>query len=142
MRSTIIVWFAFIFFYSCSSPKETSPTETRLPVIIDTDANNELDDQHAMAYLFFNADFFDIKGVTTNATFNGGAIENHHKEAERVMKLCKVYGAVPLKKGADKNFETISPTLNEADFDGAEAVNFIIEQAQLVKDEKLVFGLF
>jgi purine nucleosidase len=32
-------------------------TDKRIPVIFDTDANNELDDQHALAYLLFNPKF-------------------------------------------------------------------------------------
>jgi len=40
--------------------------------ILDTDANNELDDQHAIAYLIFNDDLFDIRGITTNRTWGGG----------------------------------------------------------------------
>ena len=46
-----------LLFCSCNSSE-------KIPVIFDTDANNELDDQHALAYLLFNADVFDIKGIT------------------------------------------------------------------------------
>jgi inosine-uridine nucleoside N-ribohydrolase len=61
---------------SCSASESV-----KIPIIVDTDANNELDDQHALAYLFFNSDIFDIKGITTNATNNGGAIKGHYDEA-------------------------------------------------------------
>jgi hypothetical protein len=37
-------------------------------VILDTDANNELDDQHAIAYLLFNGQVFDVEGITVNRT--------------------------------------------------------------------------
>ncbi|MEZ4826809.1 MAG: hypothetical protein R3C61_11045 [Bacteroidia bacterium] len=42
----------------CCTPKE----KAKIPVIFDTDANNELDDQHALAYLLSNADVFNILG--------------------------------------------------------------------------------
>lgn len=116
-----------------------SASETvKIPIIVDTDANNELDDQHALAYLFFNSDIFDIKGVTTNATNGGGAIKNHYDEAQRVMQLCDVWEKYPLIIGADKDFEEIVPNINSAKFDGHEAVDFIIKTALDNKNGKLV----
>lgn len=109
-----------------------------IPVIFDTDANNELDDQHALAYLVFNGQTFDVRGVTANATDSGGAIDNHVEEAERVLKLCNVDGQIPLYSGANADFEDIRPNLNEPEFDGFEAVNFIIKEARKAKDQKLV----
>ena len=114
----------------------TSPVQ-KIPVIIDTDANNELDDQHAMAYLFMNGNTFDVKGVTINATFGGGDVHEQYAEADRIVRLCNVTG-IPVKKGADGNFETIAPTVAQADFDGSDAVNFIIAQAKAMTNGKLV----
>ena len=51
-------------FIGCTQEEEKE--SSRIPVIFDTDANNELDDQHALAYLIFNADFFNIIGITVN----------------------------------------------------------------------------
>ena len=65
---------------SSSEQPETAST-SRIPVIIDSDANNELDDQHAIAYLLFNGDIFDVKGITVNRTDNGGDVRTHHEEA-------------------------------------------------------------
>ena len=76
------------------------PAATRIPVIVDTDANNELDDQHALAYVLLNGDTFDVKGVTVNATRGGGDIREHYEEARRVMALCGVAG-IPLHAGAN-----------------------------------------
>lgn len=81
---------------SCSSPKEK-----KIKVLFDSDANNELDDQHALAYLLFNGDVFDVVGVTVNTTRNGGDIHEQYKEAERVMRLCNQFGKIPLLKGAN-----------------------------------------
>lgn len=115
----------------------------RIPVIIDTDANNELDDQHAMAYLFFNQEVFDVKGVTVNATRSGGNIDNQYAEAERVMKLCDVEATIPLFKGADKSFVTIRPTLDDPQFDGHAAVDFIIGKGKesTVADKLVVIAV-
>lgn len=125
---------------AASQPEEDTTTEenTRLKVIFDTDANNELDDQHAMAYLFFNGDHFDVLGVSVNATYNGGDISGHYNEAKRVMQLTNVYGKIPLLKGADGSFERIRPQLQQDSFDGDEAVNFIIDQAKQAGEEKLI----
>lgn len=123
---------------SQSKDNPEKPQDPRLKVILDTDANNELDDQHAMAYLFFNGDVFNTVGVTVNATFNGGDISGHYEEAKRVMQLCNVYGKIPLLKGANASFNEIRPNVNKKDFDGAEAVNFIIEQAHKYGDEPLI----
>ena len=114
-------------------------TEDRIPVIFDTDANNELDDQHALAYLLFNADVFDTKAITVNATSNGGNIDEQYAEALRIVKLCKADGKVPLLKGANKSFYEIETSLSNATFDGAPAVDFIIDEAlKYSTDNKLV----
>ena len=118
------------------TPEPTKIAAAKIPIILDTDANNELDDQHALAYLFFNGDVFDVKGVTVNNTKYGGGIEGHYAEAARVAKLCNV--EVGIYKGATKNFEEIRKEGYTSDFDGAEAVNFIIEQAKAQQNGKLL----
>ncbi|MEX2514149.1 MAG: nucleoside hydrolase [Cyclobacteriaceae bacterium] len=120
------------------SPMRSVSQVNKTKVLLDTDANNELDDQHAMAYLFFNGDVFDVVGVTVNATRNGGDIQEQMEEAKRVMTLCRVEGIIPLKKGANGSFEEIVPHIGKEDFDGAEAVDFIIEQVHQAGQEKLV----
>ena len=45
-------------------------------VLLDTDANNELDDQHAIAYMLFSGDVFDVEGITVNRTRGGGDVEH------------------------------------------------------------------
>jgi len=107
-------------------------------ILFDTDANNELDDQHALAYLLFNGDDFDVEGITVNKTFSGGDIDQHYKEAERVVQLCGLEGMVDIYKGANGNFEEIKTKIEESTFDGDEAVNFIISTAKAASDRKLV----
>jgi hypothetical protein len=109
-----------------------------LRVLVDTDANNELDDQHALAYLLFSGGAFDVEGITVNATRGGGDISQQVAEARRVVALCTLEGKVPLKPGANGSFTQIRPHLREASFDGAAAVNFIIERAHAAADSTLV----
>jgi inosine-uridine nucleoside N-ribohydrolase len=101
----------------------------KIALIFDTDANNEIDDQHALAYLFYNSDIFDIKGITVNATVNGGPIEEHYEEAKRIMQLCGWFSKTPLISGANGNYNTIEKEITSADFDGHKAVEFIIKEA-------------
>ena len=98
-----------------------------IKLIFDTDANNELDDQHALAYMLLNGNHFDVKGITVNATYNGAGIQGHYDEAERIMQLCNLKGAVPLLKGAEQNFEAIANGFDPNAFDGQEAVDFLLE---------------
>lgn len=129
---TCVFALAVMLLAGCNHPDD------RMKVIFDTDANNELDDQHALAYLLFSGDVFQVAGVTVNATRNGGDIHEQYKEAERVMRLCDRFGKIPLYKGANGSFEDIRPFVHQQTFDGAEAVNFIIEQAKAVRKGKLI----
>lgn len=129
----------FLFLGCKNQSMKKNHSINKIPVIFDTDANNELDDQHALAYLFFNGNVFDVKGVTVNATRNGGNIEGHYAEAERVMELCKAMDNTPLLKGANGSFIEIEDDLGKSDFDGHEAIDFIIDEAKKHAKEKLVF---
>ncbi len=113
-------------------------TESRIPILIDTDANNELDDQHAMAYACFNRDVFDIVGVTVNNTPRGDGIVGQYAEAERVLKLCNCIDEIPLKSGVEGNLTDVLSDLDNPMHDGHAAVDFIVEQARNRQTEKLV----
>ncbi len=115
-------FFLLIFLAACSGNQKTR-------VIFDTDANNELDDQHAIAYLIGNDDLFHIEGITTNRTRNGGPVENHTREAERIVHLCGAVGEFPVISGASGTYREIKEHLDESAHDGHRAVDFIIEQA-------------
>jgi inosine-uridine nucleoside N-ribohydrolase len=138
--STILLWLGILgSILSCKeNPKEKTSEENNLRetsshtirIIFDTDANNELDDQHALAYMLFNGDVFDVAGITVNATKNGGGIQGHYEEAERILQLCNAKGAVPLLKGANANFDDISKNFDPKDYDGEEGVDFILKEAQ------------
>ncbi len=142
MRLLIVLGAALLLFSGCYEQNSTQldkKMEEKITVILDTDANNELDDQHAIAYLLMNGDVFDVKGVTVNRTNNGGGIDEQVREAERVVELCGLQETVPVLAGADANFETIQQHLDSDNFDGAAAVNFIIEHAERASaDEPLL----
>jgi hypothetical protein len=131
-----LLFLGLLFLNGCITIRE-KPVE-KIPLIFDTDTNNELDDQHALAYLLFNGNIFDLVGVTVNATRSGGEIANHYKEAERVMRLCGYHSDLPLYSGADLNFDSIQNNVKEKDFDGNEAVDFIIHEAKQSTSGKLI----
>ena len=101
----------------------------RIDVIFDTDANNEIDDQHAIAYLLLNDETFNVLGLTTNTTTYGGDIASQSLEARRVARLVGRED-VPVLDGADGSFEEILPHIGEPAFDGSAAVDFILVQAR------------
>ncbi len=147
MTNKLFICTCLFFLISCSQqngsdtaqqPTSSDTEDSLIPIIIDTDANNELDDQHAMAYLFFNEEVFNTIGVTVNATNSGGAIDQQVAEAERVMKLTDVMGQIPLLPGANGDFEEIQSNLNQPEYDGHAAVEFIIEEARKPRGQKLV----
>jgi purine nucleosidase len=142
MRNTFALLSILIILFltaGCNSASDTGNSATTgIPVIFDTDANNELDDQHALAYLLLNEEAFDVLGVTVNATRSGGEIDEHMKEAHRVVNLVGWKGKVAVIKGANGNFSEIRQQLDQKVFDGSEAVDFIIEEAMKKRKEPLV----
>ncbi len=134
-----------LFIISCDQKhdqREGAPLKHH--VIFDTDANNEVDDQHALAYLLFNGDVFAVEGVTVNATSDPDGydtfspVSDHYDEAKRVMQLCGVFDRIPLLTGAQDSFEEIRDYIHKPDFDGYEAVDFIIEQALRERNQELI----
>ena len=110
----------------------------RIRVLLDTDANNELDDQHAIAYMLFSGDRFDVDGITVNRTRGGGGIDEQMAEAVRVVRLAGLHGRIPVLKGADGPFAQIAPHVSGDRFDGSDAVRFIIERAHAARGGRLV----
>lgn len=133
--------------YSCDSNankiqqnKNSADAQQKIRVLFDTDANNEIDDQHALAYLFFNGDIFDVEGVTVNSTKKPD-VELDYAEAERIMKLSKSYEDIPLLKGANGSFDDIKGQVNKSNFEGSSAVNFIIDRAMAEDDELILLAV-
>ena len=118
-----------------ATPNMSTP-DGRTPVLIDTDANNELDDQHALAYALFSADALDVVGITVNRTNNGGGIAEQVREARRITALAG--SDVPVVAGADGGYDEVVGDLDRPDFDGAAAVDFIVRQAHAERAGRLV----
>jgi inosine-uridine nucleoside N-ribohydrolase len=127
---------SFILILGCSAAD--TPKAGGIRVILDTDANNELDDQHAIAYLLLNREIFDVEGITVNRTRKGGEIARHVAEAKRVVQLCDLDSDIRVIPGANGTFSEIRGKLKESEFDGFEAVNFIIERAKAGGTRELV----
>ncbi len=142
MKTILILILTITLFLSGSKSEsseiQVAPPNGKIRVLLDTDANNELDDQHAIAYMLFNGQTFDVEGITVNRTRNGGPVEDHLAEAKRVVKLCALDSKIKVYKGASGNYEEIVEHIDEPDFDGAEAVDFIIERAKAEDDRKLI----
>lgn len=124
---------------SAQIPKGAVAVPNKIKLIFDTDANNELDDQFALAYMLFNGDVFDVKGVTVNATRNDKSIQGHYDEAERVMQLCNLKDSLPLLKGAEGSFAEISKNFDPKAYDGQDGVDFILEETK--KDSIIVVAV-
>lgn len=110
----------------------------KIRVLIDADTNNELDDQHALAYAFMNRDIFKIAGITVNNTFSGNGIEGQYEEALRILKLFNIKDDIPLYKGAEGSYLDIQALVFQSNFDGKPAVDFIIQEAEKSEKDKLV----
>ena len=123
-----------IFLFGCTSKE--NPKREKIRVIFDTDTNNELDDQHALAYLLFNQAIFKIETITINTTSSGGNIDKQYAEARRVLQLCDA-DTLHVLKGADKSFIEILPTIDSVSYDGKNAVETIIKTALEPSQEKL-----
>src|SRR5690348_7348212 len=108
------------------------------PVFLDTDANNELDDQHAIAYMLFSGDAFDVEGISVNRTRGGGDVEMQAKEAERVVQLAGLRQVFPVYRGANGSFAEIAPHVGEREFDGKAAVDMILAQSKKSRPQQLV----
>lgn len=137
MNKLSLLLFLVILSTAFGCQKKERRNEKQIRVIFDTDTNNELDDQHALAYLVFNQGKFKIEGITINATSSGGNIDKQYEEAKRVLQLCAA-DTLPVLKGADLSFRDISPNIDSASYDGKEAVDLMIEEAHKPAEDKLV----
>ncbi|MEX0987585.1 MAG: nucleoside hydrolase [Bacteroidales bacterium] len=138
MQKNTFIIFVILAALLSSCNQKPEDNDDRIAVILDTDANNELDDQHAIAYMLKNLDVFNLLGITVNTTYNGGLIQQHYDEAMRVLTLFNEQENIQVKRGADKSFAEIRGSLGSGQFDGAEAVNFIIQQAAQFENHELV----
>ena len=147
-KSIILPLVLLLAVFACKEEKKAAvqnvgansemPTQAKTKLIFDTDANNELDDQHALAYMLLSGDTFNVRGITVNATRNGEGIQGHYDEAERVMQLCNLKGATPLLKGANGNFKEIVENFDPMNYDGQEGVDFLLEETKDVQSSLVI----
>jgi len=121
-----------------TAPLWSQSSKPLTPVLLDTDANNELDDQHAIAYMLFSGDAFDVEGISVNRTRGGGDVEMQAKEAERVVQLAGLARVFPVYRGANGSFAEIAPHVGEREFDGKAAVEMILAESKKSRPQKLV----
>lgn len=78
----------------------------KLPVVLDTDAFNEVDDQFAIAYTLFSRERIDLKALYAAPFLNGRVrtpeegMEQSYDEILHILRLCGREGAVPVYRGA------------------------------------------
>lgn len=99
--------------------------DTRIPVVLDCDTANEIDDQFAIAYAL-GSSLLDVRGVVSvhNTLIHGsGSVEKYQEEAERVVRLC---GRTDVRcmRGA------IAPMETRGDSVRSEGLDFLIAEAR------------
>jgi purine nucleosidase len=121
----------------------TAGAAEKIRIIMDTDALAEVDDQHAIAYMLFSGDHFDVEGITVNRGSDGGqpyhrdlGIDDHFAEAVNVVKMCNA--DVPVLKGPAGSYQQLKGEVEKSTFDGSDAVHFIIERAHAPSDRPLI----
>ena len=78
------------------------PAGPRVPVLIDTDAGAEVDDQHALALALCSPDRIDLRGIVAAHFGDSGGpegIQRSHDEVQRVLSLAGLVGRVPTARG-------------------------------------------
>lgn len=110
-----------------------------VPMILDTDTFNEIDDQFAVVYAIMSPDKIDLKGITAELFFNSRStsyadgMEKSYQEICRILDVLKLKDKIPSLKGATRILK------DKKDFVESPAADFIIEEAKKAKarDEKL-----
>jgi purine nucleosidase len=119
---------------------------SRPRVVFDTDAQFRGDpttaraleqgavgDQYALMYLLFRSDLLQMVAATT-ANVNGTSIDAQVSEVRRVASLCGS-PELPIKRGAEGVYADLKDHVDDANFDGAEAVRTIITAASRATPE-------
>jgi inosine-uridine nucleoside N-ribohydrolase len=102
------------------------PTLEAIPVIIDADAANEIDDQYALALALGFRKRLKVQGlIAAHFGLNGGSegIENSFKEIQVVLNKAGLEGRIPVLSGSD-------PIVYRDRIPESEGVDFIIDRAR------------
>lgn len=107
------------------------PKGVRIPVIFDSDAKNEIDDQWALALALLRPDRFDIRGfvaTTYGDPPRANAVELSALEIELILQKAGVSGRWPVKRGSARMRDMVTSSPSEG-------VDFIIERAMAATPE-------
>ncbi|MCL2159373.1 MAG: nucleoside hydrolase [Oscillospiraceae bacterium] len=100
--------------------KNLEKPSSKIDMILDTDAYNEIDDQFAIAYMVANPEKLNIKAIYAAPFFNSlvdspkEGMEKSHDEIKKVLSLIEGTRAIPVYKGSenylpDEKTPAISP---------------------------------
>jgi inosine-uridine nucleoside N-ribohydrolase len=115
------------------------PRSGRLPVILDTDAFNEIDDQFAIVQMLLAPERFDVRAITaapfhnTRSTGPGHGMDLSYDEILRLLERLGMTGKVPVYRGVT---EYVGPRKQPRNGD---AVTFIIDAARSASPEDPVY---
>lgn len=104
-----------------------------VPIVLDTDTFNEIDDQFAVIYALLAKDKVEVRGITAAPFFNENSsgpadgMERSYREIVKITRLLGMEGQVPVRRGAE-NF--ITPEGRPVD---SEAAQLIISEAEAAR---------
>ena len=107
--------------------KNLSVPESRVDVVLDTDAYNEIDDQYAIAYLLKSKEKLNTKAIYAAPFFNSNSVspkDGMEKSYNEILKLISLLGEkVDVFKGSDRYLDNENtPVISPAAQDLAERV--------------------
>ena len=107
--------------------KNLSVPESRVDVVLDTDAYNEIDDQYAIAYLLKSKEKLNTKAIYSAPFFNSNSVspkDGMEKSYNEILKLISLLGEkVDVFKGSDRYLDNENtPVISPAAQDLAERV--------------------
>jgi inosine-uridine nucleoside N-ribohydrolase len=107
--------------------KNLSVPESRVDVVLDTDAYNEIDDQYAIAYLLKSKEKLNTKAIYAAPFFNSNSVspeDGMEKSYNEILKIISLLGEkVDVFKGSDRYLDNENtPVISPAAQDLAERV--------------------
>jgi len=108
------------------------PPEDSVPVIIDADAANEIDDQYALALALGFGSRLQIEGlIAAHYGLNGGSdgIDNSFREIQVVLKQAGLQSEIPVLRGSD-------PIVYRDRVPPSEGVDFIVRKARQASPDR------
>ena len=110
-----------------------------VPMILDTDTFNEIDDQFAVVYALMSPDKIDLRGITAELFLNSRSVSHADGMEKSYQEICKILDVLDFKDRVPALKGSTQILKNRTEYPESEAVDFIIKEAKRVreKDEKL-----